>query len=452
MSVRAFFGLSALLVSVLAAGCPAFSAETGRQVEITQDGDYFGFDLRTEQNVSLDQCETACIADQSCRAFTYNPKVKWCFLKSDFNQLNDFPGAIAGKIVQAQAVQPDLGAPPRLSFLSDQILQDARDAKANLSLADDQQGFGVNSLIETARAQAESGIIDGALKAFQGALAITPDDSELWLETARTANRVTGNTDVATQAALAAINGYQLTRTAESRAHALAVLAKALENAENFRGALNAYKASLELVQSKTVETAYLDLKERKRFRVIENTVDADSASPRACVQFSEQLLKSGADYASFVTLDGAAPKAVEAKGDQICVEGLSHGQRYKLTLRTGLPSSVDEVLEAPVTLEVYVKDRGQVVRFTGDSFVLPSTARRGIPLVSVNTDSAKLKLYRIGDRSLAQVLQNSQFLTQIDGYSAQRIRRRKRRTGLGRFDRHRQRPQQGSGHQLPGR
>ncbi|MDP9631611.1 UNVERIFIED_ORG: uncharacterized protein YfaS (alpha-2-macroglobulin family) [Ensifer adhaerens] len=422
MSVRAFFGLSALLVSVLAAGYPAFSAQTGRQVEITQDGDYFGFDLRTEQNVSLDQCETACIADQSCRAFTYNPKVKWCFLKSDFNQLNDFPGAIAGKIVQAQAVQPDLGAPPRLSFLSDQILQDARDAKANLSLADDQQGFGVNSLIETARAQAESGIIDGALKAFQGALAITPDDSELWLETARTANRVTGNTDVATQAALAAINGYQLTRTAESRAHALAVLAKALENAENFRGALNAYKASLELVQSKTVETAYLDLKERKRFRVIENTVDADSASPRACVQFSEQLLKSGADYASFVTLDGAAPKAVEAKGDQICVEGLSHGQRYKLTLRTGLPSSVDEVLEAPVTLEVYVKDRGQVVRFTGDSFVLPSTARRGIPLVSVNTDSAKLKLYRIGDRSLAQVLQNSQFLTQIDGYSAQRI------------------------------
>ncbi len=422
MSVRAFFGLSTLLVSVFTAGYPAFSAETGRQVEISRDADYFGFDLRTEQNVSLDQCETACIADQSCRAFTYNPKVKWCFLKSDFNQLNDFPGAIAGKVVQAQAAQPDLGAPPRLSFLSNQILQDARDAKANLAIADDQQGFGVNGLIEQARALASSGTIDGALKAFQGALAITPDDSELWLETARTANRITGNTEVATQAALAAINGYQLTRTAESRAHALAVLAKALENSENFRGSLNAYKASLELMQSKSVETAYLDLKERKRFRVIENTVDADSASPRACVQFSEQLLKSGADYASFVTVDGAAAKAVEAKGDQICVEGLSHGQRYKLTLRTGLPSSVDEVLEAPVTLEVYVKDRGQVVRFTGDSFVLPSTARRGIPIVSVNSDSAKLKLYRIGDRSLAQVLQNSQFLTQIDGYSAQRI------------------------------
>lgn len=74
------------------------------------------------------------------------------------------------------------------------------------------------------------------------------------------------------------------------------------------------------------------------------------------------------------------------------------------------------------MTLDIYVADRAQMVRFTGDSFVLPSTARRGIPIVSVNTDSAKLKLYRVGDRSIAQVLQSSQFLTQLDGYSAQRI------------------------------
>ena len=422
MSVRAFFGLSTLFLSILSTGVPAFSAETGRHVEITQDGDYFGFDLRTEQNVSLDECQQTCIADQSCRAFTYNPKVKWCFLKSDYNQLNSFPGAIAGKIVQPQAAEADIGAPPRLKFLSDQILQDARNTKANLALADDQQGLGVNTLIEMARGQAGMGNIENALKAFQGALAITPDDAELWLEAARTANRITNNSAVSMQAAIAAINGYELTRTTESRAHALAVMAKSLEGAENYRAALDAYKASLELVKAKSVEAAYLDLKQRKGFRVVEHTIDSDAATPRACVQFSEQLLKSGADYASFVTVNGAAPKALEAKGDQICIEGLSHGERYKLTLRTGLPSTVDEVLEAPVTLDIYVADRAQMVRFTGDSFVLPSTARRGIPIVSVNTDSAKLKLYRVGDRSIAQVLQSSQFLTQLDGYSAQRI------------------------------
>ncbi|APG94606.1 alpha-2-macroglobulin family protein [Sinorhizobium americanum] len=420
--MRAFLGLTTLLFALLSLGTPAAAAEADRKVEVTSDADYFGFDLRTEQNVSLDECQASCIADRACRAFTYNPKVKWCFLKSDFNQLNTFKGAIAGKVVETAAGEPDLGAPPRLSFVSDDLLQQARDVKAGLALADDQLGFGVNGLIETARNELTAGNFVGALKAFRGALAITPEDGNLWLETARTANRFSGGTDLASEAALSALNGYQLTRTTQSRADALAILAQALDNLQNYRAALQAYKASLELVQAKTVETAYLDLKARQGFRVTGHTIDADGASPRACVQFSEQLLKNGPDYASFVTLDGAAPKAVEAKGSEICVEGLKHGQRYKLALRPGLPSSVDEVIETPVSLDIYVKDRAPMVRFTGDSFVLPSTARRGIPIVSVNTESANLKLYRIGDRSISSLLTSSQFLTQLDGYSAERI------------------------------
>ncbi|PDT46793.1 hypothetical protein CO661_16205 [Sinorhizobium fredii] len=420
--MRAFLGLITLLVTLLSIGAPAAAAEADRRVEVTNDADYFGFDLRTEQDVSLDECQNACIADRACKAFTYNPKVKWCFLKSDFNQLNTFKGAIAGKVVKTVAGEPDLGAPPRLSFISDDFLQQARDIKAGLALADDQQGFGVNGLIETARRELTAGNFVAALKALRGALAITPEDGNLWLETARTANRFSGGTDLASEAALAALNGYQLTRTTQSRADALALLAQALDNLQNYRSALQAYKASLELVQAKTVETAYLDLKARQGFRVTGHTIDADGASPRACVQFSEQLLKNGPDYASFVTLDGVAPKAVEAKGSEICVEGLTHGQRYKLVFRQGLPSSVDEVIETPVSLDIYVKDRAPMVRFTGDSFVLPSTARRGIPIVSVNTESANLKLYRIGDRSISTLLTSSQFLTQLDGYSAERI------------------------------
>ena len=100
MSKRAFIGLSAFLLATFAALTPASAADAKRQVVTTPDGDYFGFDLRAEQNVTLDQCSTSCVGDKSCKAFTYNPKVKWCFLKSDFNQLNSFPGAVAGKIVE----------------------------------------------------------------------------------------------------------------------------------------------------------------------------------------------------------------------------------------------------------------------------------------------------------------------------------------------------------------
>src|SRR5262249_30589671 len=149
---------------------------------------------------------------------------------------------------------------------------------------------------------------------------------------------------------------------------------------------------------SASLRAEYEDLKSRKGFRIVEHTVDADTPSPRVCAQFSEDLVKTGVDYAPFVAVDNAAPKAVEANDKQICVEGLEHGKRYDITFRAGLPAAIGEVIQAPVVLSIYVQDRGASVRFTGDSFVLPATARRGIPIVSVNMQTADLKLYRIGD------------------------------------------------------
>ncbi|UWM85429.1 alpha-2-macroglobulin family protein [Rhizobium sp. SRDI969] len=423
MSVRSFFAFATIAFSMIAISFPAAAADTKRDIQTIKDADFFGFDLRTEQNVSLDQCKTSCIGDKSCKAFTYNPKVKWCFLKSDFKTMNAFPGAIAGKIVETAGQQePDIGAAPRPTFLTNDLIQQARDFKDNLELADDQHGQSVDSLTANARIDLTGNNLADALKSFHGALSITPDDADLWLEAARAAASLgTAESNTSGQAVLDALNGYELTRTKPKRAEALAVLADALDRNANYRPALDAYKASLALVASEDVQTAYLQLKSTQGFRITEHTVDADSATPRACVTFSEALVKT-TDYTPFVTLNGEAPKVLETKDKQICVEGLTHGQTYKIAFRTGLPSSVDEPLDAPVSIDVYIKDRSQMVRFTGDSFVLPSTARRGIPIVSVNMASANLKLYRIGDRAIAPLLTNSQFLSQLDGYSAQNI------------------------------
>ena len=418
MSKRAFIGFSALVLSVFGLVPPVIAAE--RRIETTPNGDYFGFDLRTVQNVSQAECEAVCVGDNACKAFTYNVKARWCFLKSDFNQLNTFPGAVAGKVVEV-AAEPDIGAAPKLSFLSDDLLQQAREQKQGLTLGDNQKGYGAEELRTIAQNELLSGNVDTALYNFQGALSIQSENGDLWIEMARAAGTADGNSDATARGVLAAVNGYQLTRTSQSRADALAVLAAGLAKQENYRSALTAYKQSLALVNARTVQAAYNDLRERQGFRIVGNTIDADSANPRACVQFSEALVKN-TDYAPFVVVDGQAPKAMEAKDNQICVEGLTHGQRLKLSFRRGLPSSVDEPLEAQVDLDLYVKDRSPTVRFTGDAFVLPSTVRRGIPIVSVNTESADLKLYRIGDRNIVSLLTNSQFLTQMDGYGASRI------------------------------
>jgi alpha-2-macroglobulin len=421
MSMRARFGLLAFLLTFFVAILPAGAAEVNRDIVTTKDSDYFGFDLRTEEDVTLDQCETVCLADQACKAFTYNPKVKWCFLKSDFKELKSFPGMFAGKVVET-SVEPDIGAPPKLQFVSDQFTADAREVKANLPLNDANKKLGFDRLVTMARNDASNNSITNAISNYMGALALAPGNGDLWLELAKIGGADNSKRYMGSQAALAAYNAYLLSRTAQSRAEALSVLGTSLEIAQNYRAAINSYKASLELVEAKTVRSAYNDLKARQGFRVINHTIDADSAVARACVQFSEPLVKAGTDYTPFITLNGAPAGSVEAKGSEICVDGLTHGERYKLALRAGLPSSVGESLEGQVDLDIYVKDRAAMVRFTGDSFVLPSTARRGIPIVSVNTRSAKLKLYRIGDRGIAPLLTSSQFLSQLEGYSAQRL------------------------------
>jgi alpha-2-macroglobulin len=418
-------GLSAFVIGLFALTASALAAGPGRTVVTTDNSDYFGFDLRAEQNFSLDQCKTACLGDSSCRAFTYNTKAKWCFLKSDYNQLKPFTSAVAGKVVNISG-EPDIGAPPELSFFPGWMADEARQVRESLTTGVTPGTQGLAALI-TAGQQAMQSDPRTAMQNFSAAVAITPDDSTLWVSLARAALAISASTSDETtltqrNATAGAWNGYQVSRTKTARADALRVLAQGLDRRDYFRPALQAYEASMALVNSAEVRAEYDDLKARKGFRVVDHSIDADNSAPRVCAQFSEDLVKQGVDYSQFVTVDNAAPKAVDTAQKQVCVEGLEHGKYYNITFREGLPAAIGEVLEAPVALSIYIQDRAPSVRFTGDSFVLPSTARHGIPVVSVNLDVADMKLYRIGDRSLAQLLSGYQFLKQLDSYDISSI------------------------------
>jgi uncharacterized protein YfaS (alpha-2-macroglobulin family) len=412
-----------LLAGILAA--PVFAAD-GRAIRTTENGDYFGFDLRAEQNVSLDQCKTICLGDSQCRAFTYNTKAKWCFLKSDFATLKTFNGAVAGKVVPIDG-EPDIGAPPAMSFFPSWMADEAWQYRAALTATPPAADAGLAGLVDAAEQAMRTNDASGARDSYIAAIRISPDDGKPWLGLSRALLAIQGANGQETaalnrDATSAAWNAYQLLRTASSRADVLAAIAAGLDRRDLFRPALQAYEASLALVNSAAVRADYEDLKARKGFRVVDHSIDADTGSPRVCAQFSEELVKTGVDYAPFVTVDNAAPKAIEAKDKQICVEGLEHGKHYSITFRAGLPAAIGEVIQAPVVLSIYVQDRGASARFTGDSFVLPAAGRHGIPLVTVNLPVADVKLYRVGDRSLAQLLTGYQFLRQLDGYDVETI------------------------------
>ncbi|WP_036578763.1 PAN/Apple domain-containing protein, partial [Brucella anthropi] len=228
------------------------AAET-RRIEITKDSDYFGFDLRTEKNVSLDQCKNICLGDNACLAFTYNPKVKWCFLKSDFNKLNQSVGSIAGKVVTQSAAArevEDIGAPPSISFFAANLIDEARRLKRAIN------GLESSDSLRTLRNEAGAAGLNGdprtAMEKFRLAASMSPDESEIWTGYALAAlatepSNGQERSKFQRDATSASWFAYQTSRTKDERAQALAVMAQALEKRDASRPALPAYEASLDL-------------------------------------------------------------------------------------------------------------------------------------------------------------------------------------------------------------
>jgi hypothetical protein len=132
-------------------------------------------------------------------------------------------------------------------------------------------------------------------------------------------------------------------------------------------------------------------------------------------------LLKR-ADFSPFVSVAGQDKPALSADDQQLCVEGLKHGETYDVTLREGLPSMVHEDLLKDAEFTIYVRDRKPSVRLAGKAYVLPSTGQRGIPLVSVNTGLLDVTIYRIGDRNLLGNVLSYDFQRNLYAYDLETV------------------------------
>ncbi|WP_298254185.1 alpha-2-macroglobulin [Bradyrhizobium sp.] len=252
-------------------------------------------------------------------------------------------------------------------------------------------------------------------------VATTPDDSGSWLRLAHTIFQIKPATSseqifLLERASTAAYIAYQRAANAGDEADALAVLGRAMSERKLWRPALDSLRLSLDLREVADVRASYEKTRDEHGFRLLDYTIDSDSASPRACFQFSEELAKR-TDFTPFVALAGNDKPALTSEGKQLCVDGLKHGERYNLNLRAGLPSTVKEGLPKSVEFNVYVRDRKPLVRFTGRAYVLPRTGQRGIPLVSVNTPSVSIDVFRIGDRNLINTVIDGDFQRSLSRY-----------------------------------
>ncbi len=283
----------------------------------------------------------------------------------------------------------------------------------------------------TLRREADAALVRNDLRTGQQVLgqiaAIAPNDSANWLRLAKVTLLVHPANDdervaLLERAANLAYIAYQRTGNSGEEAESLLVMARSFADRRIWRSALDTMRLSLALREVADVRTQYERMREDHGFRLLDYSVDSDAAAPRACFQFSEDLPGKRTDFAPFVSVAGEDKPALSADERQLCVEGLKHGEHYTVTLRAGIPSTVNETLSKNAEFNIYVRDRKPFVRFADKAYVLPRTGQRGIPVVSVNTPSVDIEIYHVGDRNLLSTVLGIDFQTNLDRYDFERL------------------------------
>ena len=428
------FGLAAALcaaLSVIAGAAVAQDLVPPKRLIYSENADLPGGDIANLLDVTIEACETACLSNARCDALTFNSRVGACFLKSGPGEATFYQGAYSARVIDGTAGANDLATERvgDLDFLSPSDLDEARRlalALAGLHITDT---YTAGEHLQWAQ-EAESADDPARAASYVGAALNLTDDADGWTEYARlnleAAAKDANNAALYRGRALSAsVNAYLRGGQPPQRHSILVVMGQALEQNGRGRDTVQALRLAQDLQERDDTATALDDAIGKYGFRITENETQADSPRPRVCVVFSEDLVKAGVDYGTYLQLPEAG-LTVEKTGDrQLCVEGLAHGGRYALTFRAGLPAADGQEMARSVTITSYVRDRAAGVRFPGRAYVLPKASGTSIPVETVNATELQLKLYRVSDRNILRAVQNDYFGTPMAYYQEDDFRDR---------------------------
>jgi alpha-2-macroglobulin len=394
----------------------------------SNDVDFYGADLTNLFNTTQEACERACSAQDACVAFTFNKRSNACFPKSAISDRQPFQGALsAGKVLTDPQVLT--GVPARLDdldFLQEYDLTQAAELAQRNTRRFSVGGAALNDLLSAMQGQQQAGMTGNA-RDWAGRAVALSDRADLWtryawfsLEMGRDSDNDQRYAD-RREALSASINAYVRALDAPTRSGALEVMARALEAEDRGREMIPALRLANDLTPRDDLDAMLDEAIGQYGFRIVEHRVDNDAAAPRICAEFSETLVQAGIDYEPFVRVEGRG-LVVEPEDNQLCIDGVEHGQRYEVTFRQGLPAASGEVTAKDVRLQLYVRDRTPLVRFPGRAYVLPHAADAALPVETVNTDKLDLVLRRVSDRNLVRAIRESYFGRPLGAYEEEQF------------------------------
>ena len=394
-----------------------------RRLVLAQDVDLPGGDLASIFDTTLDACERACLSNNACTAFTFNAKANACFTKTNPGAPESFAPAWSGFVLQSNPGAEDLAQLRRadLGFLApwefDGVLAQAREMGNSYVT----NGWTAEEHMDSALDAEGNGDFDSAFR-FAGAAINLSDSSYDWAEFSRlvllAANYDSNNAGYFQNLAFqGVINAYLRADDAGLQHNILITMGDAAEALGRGRDKVQALRLAQQVQARDDTALALEDAIGKYGFRIESDEVEANSARPRICVTFTENLVTSGVDYSTFVQLPEPGLTVSSDGYRQLCVDGVQHGQRYALTFREGLPSADGQSLAKSINVSSYVRDRAPGVRFSGRGYVLPALGGAMLPIETVNADRLDLSLFKVTDRNLLRALQNGYFGWPIADY-----------------------------------
>ncbi|QQS54499.1 MAG: alpha-2-macroglobulin family protein [Candidatus Competibacteraceae bacterium] len=311
---------------------------------------------------------------------------------------------------------------PTLAVAAAQYLQSIRDNR-------DPASQPTATLTQQAAQLARQNNLSAAIERYETALAASApaavwlDLSQAWRALAQSTKDAQTRRQARERTRQAAWNALQAARAPFERARALFWLGELYDQDRSPKQALAAFREGLELEDNPRIAKRYQELADANAFQIKGVSVESDSAAPKICLNFSDDLAKGRRiHYEDYLLVQPAIQAVASAKERQLCVEGVSHGQSYTMTARAGIPSATGEKTRVSQEFTAKVEDREPTLGFRGATYVLPKTDGQHLPLTSVNLDAARLRVLRINDRNLPREIENRRITNLLDGYDLNAI------------------------------
>ena len=306
-----------------------------------------------------------------------------------------------------------------------QSIRDSRDAGNQPSAA----------LLQQAEQQGRQKNWTAAIASYETAINAGASQTSTWLALSQSwetlsADLSKGNEEAKTRAqertAQAAWNAFQAARLPYERARALFRLGELYDRNKEPKKALAVFRAGLELEDNPRLAKRYQELADANAFQIKGVEVESDSATPKICLTFSDDLAKGKqVRYEDYLAIQPTIQPVISAQGKKLCIEGVSHGQGYTLKARPGIPSATGEKTRAGQEFTSRVEDRKPTLGFRGTAYILPKTSGQQLPLISVNLETARVRVLRINDRNLLQQIEKSRITKVLDGSDLRAIANR---------------------------